>query len=101
MTHRFHPSILREYDIRGPVGPLLGLADAAHGIPEARELTRGHHVDHEGAHTRDVHLGCLVQGLQPVLGEDEFDAARVVEAGLTLDPAAPFEAVGGVRQPTA
>ncbi|WP_375402126.1 phosphoglucomutase/phosphomannomutase PgmG [uncultured Sphingomonas sp.] len=28
MTHHFHPSILREYDIRSPVGPLLGPADA-------------------------------------------------------------------------
>jgi hypothetical protein len=28
MTHRFHPSILREYDIRGVVGQTLGEADA-------------------------------------------------------------------------
>jgi phosphomannomutase len=28
MTHRLHPSILREYDIRGPVGDRLGPADA-------------------------------------------------------------------------
>jgi phosphomannomutase len=28
MTHRFHPSSLREYDIRGIVGPALGEADA-------------------------------------------------------------------------
>jgi phosphomannomutase len=28
MTHRFHPSILREYDIRGVVGETLGAADA-------------------------------------------------------------------------
>jgi phosphomannomutase len=28
MIHHFHPSILREYDIRGPVGSLLGHDDA-------------------------------------------------------------------------
>ena len=28
MTHRFHPSILREYDIRGVVGETLGPDDA-------------------------------------------------------------------------
>jgi phosphomannomutase len=28
MTHRFHPTILRDYDIRGTVGALLGEADA-------------------------------------------------------------------------
>lgn len=28
MSHRFHPSILRDYDIRGPVGDRLGAADA-------------------------------------------------------------------------
>lgn len=28
MTHRFHPSILRDYDIRGTVGETLGEADA-------------------------------------------------------------------------
>ena len=28
MSHRFHPSVLREYDIRGIVGQTLGEADA-------------------------------------------------------------------------
>ena len=28
MTHRFHPSIIRDYDIRGTVGATLGAADA-------------------------------------------------------------------------
>ena len=28
MSHRFHPSVLREYDIRGVIGETLGTADA-------------------------------------------------------------------------
>ena len=28
MAHRFHPSILREYDVRGVVGQTLDTADA-------------------------------------------------------------------------
>ncbi len=28
MTHLFHPSILRDYDVRGVVGRTLGPADA-------------------------------------------------------------------------
>lgn len=27
MAHRFHPTLLREYDMRGVVGPMLGEAD--------------------------------------------------------------------------
>jgi phosphomannomutase len=28
MTHQFHPTVLREYDIRGIIGETLGEADA-------------------------------------------------------------------------
>jgi len=28
MTHQFHPSVLREYDIRGIIGETLGADDA-------------------------------------------------------------------------
>ena len=28
MSHRFHPTILREYDIRGIIGETLGAEDA-------------------------------------------------------------------------
>lgn len=28
MTHQFHPTVLREYDIRGIIGETLGSADA-------------------------------------------------------------------------
>ena len=39
MTHRFHPSILREYDIRGVVGQTLGADDArAVGLAFAARL---------------------------------------------------------------
>ncbi|MBW6524979.1 phosphomannomutase/phosphoglucomutase [Sphingomonas sp. RHCKR47] len=47
MTHRFHPSILRDYDIRGTVGETLGEADAyAVGRSFATRVRRagGHRV---------------------------------------------------------
>lgn len=41
VTHRFHPSILREYDIRGIVGTTLGAKDArAVGLAFAARLNR-------------------------------------------------------------
>lgn len=41
MPHTLHPSILREYDIRGPVGPHLGPADArAVGLSFATRVRR-------------------------------------------------------------
>ena len=36
MTHRFDPTSLREYDIRGIVGETLGAADAARDRPRLR-----------------------------------------------------------------
>jgi phosphomannomutase len=69
MTHCFHPSILREYDIRGPVGPLLGPADA--------------HAVGRGFATRVRRVGGsrVAVGRDGRLSSPELEAALV--AGLT------------------
>ena len=44
MTHSFHPTVLREYDIRGIIGETLG-ADDARAIGFARLDARTSYAD--------------------------------------------------------
>lgn len=68
MPHRLDPAILREYDIRGPVGPLLGAEDArAIGRGFATRLRRAGGtrvvVGRDGRHSSAMLETALVEGL--------------------------------------
>ena len=68
MAHRFDPTILREYDIRGPVGPKLGAADAhALGRSFATSVRRAGGrrvaVGYDGRLTSPALEAALVEGL--------------------------------------
>lgn len=68
MSHRFHPSILREYDVRGVVGEMLGSADArAIGRSFATRLRRSGGrrvaVGYDGRVSSPMLEQALVEGL--------------------------------------
>ena len=66
MTHRFHPSILREYDIRGILGQTLGADDArAVGLAFAARLGGGGKVavGRDGRLSSPMLEAALVDGL--------------------------------------
>jgi phosphomannomutase len=68
VTHRFHPSILREYDIRGVVGTTLGAADArqiglAFGERLLREGGSKVAVAYDGRLSSPLLEAALVEGL--------------------------------------
>ena len=78
MTHRFHPTSLREYDIRGIVGETLGEADAeAIGRGFATLVRRGGGskvaVGYDGRESSPVLEKALVKGLNAA----GVDAVRV------------------------
>ncbi len=84
MTHRFHPSILREYDIRGIVGQTLDADDAwAVGNAFAARLRRDGGrkvaVSHDGRLSSPMLEAALVEGLVAA-------GCDVVRLGLAATP---------------
>src|SRR3546814_8436064 len=78
MTHRFHPTSLREYDIRGIVGETLGEADAyAIGRGFATLVRRGGGtrvaVGYDGRESSPVLEKALIRGLN----ESGVDVVRI------------------------
>src|SRR5687768_8200317 len=78
MSHRFHPTSLREYDIRGIVGETLGEADAyAIGRGFATLIRRGGGtrvaVGYDGRESSPILEKALIRGLN----ESGVDAVRV------------------------
>ncbi|RZL98323.1 MAG: phosphomannomutase, partial [Sphingomonas sp.] len=68
MSHRFDPTVLREYDIRGVVGDMLGAADA-HAVGRSFATCIRHAGGHRVVVGRDGRLSspmleeALVEGL--------------------------------------
>src|SRR5215469_13074075 len=99
MSHRFDPTILREYDIRGIVGTTLSTADArAIGRANTRSLAEagGHRiaVGYDGRLTSPELEAALVEGLAA-------EGADIVRVGLGPTPmlyyaAATLEVDGGI-----
>jgi phosphomannomutase len=95
VTHRFHPSVLREYDIRGIVGQTLGEDDAyavgrgfATRVREAGGTRVG--VGRDGRTTSPMLEGALVRGLTA-------GGVDVVRIGIGPSPMLYFaEATAGV-----
>ena len=89
MRHRFHPSILRAYDIRGIVGETLGCADAralgqAFGIRVLAERTSCRIVvGRDGRLTSPTLESALVKGLREV-------GAHVMRIGVGPTPMVHF-----------
>ncbi|MXX22836.1 MAG: phosphomannomutase, partial [Rhodospirillales bacterium] len=89
MRHRFHPSILRAYDIRGIVGETLGCADAralgqAFGIRVLAERTSCRIVvGRDGRLTSPTLESALVKGLRDV-------GAHVMRIGVGPTPMVHF-----------
>jgi phosphomannomutase len=73
--HRFHPSVLREYDIRGIVGDTLHVADA-----HALGLAFGQLVREEGGHTVCLGYDGRISSPELALGLEE----GLVAAGLEV-----------------
>ena len=103
MTHQFHPSVLREYDIRGIIGETLGPDDAraigrGFGTRIARAGGRKVAVGYDGRVSSPILEHALVEGLN-ACGVD------VVRIGLSATPmlyyaAASMEDVDGGIQIT-
>ena len=78
MSHRFHPTTLREYDIRGIVGETLGEADA-HAIGRSfATLVRGGGgtrvaVGYDGRESSPALEAALIRGLT----ESGVDVTRI------------------------
>ncbi|MFO0998464.1 MAG: phosphomannomutase/phosphoglucomutase [Alphaproteobacteria bacterium] len=69
MGHRFHPTILREYDVRGVVGETLSPEDAralgrAFGTVTRREGGRRVAVGYDGRESSPVLEAALIEGLR-------------------------------------
>jgi phosphomannomutase len=69
MVHRFHPTILREYDVRGIVGETLSPADAralgrAFGTVTRRDGGRRVAVGYDGRESSPVFEQALIEGLR-------------------------------------
>jgi phosphomannomutase len=84
MTHQFHPTILREYDIRGVVGDTLDEADAyalgrSYGALTGEEGARRIAVGRDGR----THSGMLQEALVRGLNDSGVD---VIEIGMGPSP---------------
>lgn len=100
MSHQFHPTTLREYDIRGIIGQTLGAEDAyaiGRGFGTRIRRVGGHRaaVGYDGRHSSPMLEEALVKGLTD-------SGVDVVRIGLGPTPmlyfaAATLEVDGGIQ----